>query len=86
MFADAVAHTRAGGHVLFTGLFLGTLGWYTFMEGDLEAARGFKEEGLEILRDLGAREAVGLALLGLAHIARTDGDARLPVPCSPWRP
>ena len=78
MFADAVAHTRAGGHVMFTALFLGALGWYTFVEGDSQAARGFKEEGLGILRGLGASEAVGLALLGLAHIARKDGDdARL---------
>ena len=78
LYEQAVAHTRASGNAMFTGLFLGTLGWYEFAEGHLDAARAHKEEGLAILRSLGANEAVGLALLGLAHVARKDGDdARL---------
>jgi predicted ATPase/DNA-binding CsgD family transcriptional regulator/transcriptional regulator with XRE-family HTH domain len=78
LYADAVVHVRASGDAMFTGLFLSTLGWYTLVEGDVASARRYKEEGLALLRGLGAREAVGLALLGLAHVARQErNDPRL---------
>ena len=70
----AVAHIRASGDALFTGLVLGTLGWYALVDGDRDRARQFKEESLAILRRLEAKEAVGLALLGLACVARQDRD------------
>src|SRR5205085_8193109 len=69
LFEQAVAHLRASGDALFTGLVLGTLGWYALVDGDRGRARQFKEESLAILRRLEAKEAVGLALLGLACVA-----------------
>jgi predicted ATPase/DNA-binding CsgD family transcriptional regulator len=78
LYEQAVTHIRASGDALFTGLVLGALGWYTFLTGDLDGARRYKEESLAILRGLEAREALGLALLGLAHVVRKEGDrARL---------
>ena len=69
----AIAHVRASGDALFTGLLLGLIGWWTLADSDVEAARRYKEESLALLRDLGATEAIGLALLGMAHVARQEG-------------
>jgi predicted ATPase len=74
MGADALRHVRASGDLLYTGLLLGLLGWYSMVEGSLDKARAYKREGLEILRSLGSREALGLALLGMAHLERQAGD------------
>jgi non-specific serine/threonine protein kinase len=74
-FSDAIEDTRASGDALFAGLLLGLVGWYLFEKGDLAGARATKNESLAILRDLEATEAVGLALLGLAHIEREAGNA-----------
>jgi tetratricopeptide (TPR) repeat protein len=71
---EAVGHIRASGDAMFTGLVLGLLGWYTMVDGDLDGARRHKEESLAILRSLEAKEGVGLALLGLAHVARQARD------------
>ena len=71
---EAVEQTRASGDALFTGLLLGCLGWFKMIDGDLEGARRQKEESLDILRSLDAKEAAGLALLGLSHVARQLGD------------
>lgn len=59
---------------MFTGLVLGLLGRYTLVDGDPLGARRYKEESLAILRSVEAREAVGLALLGLAHVAWQAAD------------
>jgi predicted ATPase/transcriptional regulator with XRE-family HTH domain len=69
----AIAHVRASGDALFTGLLLGLIGWWTLADNDTDGARRYKEEGLVMLRDLGAKEAIGLALLGMAHVARRAG-------------
>jgi len=74
LFEQAVTHIRASGDALITGLVLGALGWYTLLTGDLDRARRYKEESLAILRSLDATEAVGLGLLGLAHVVRAEGD------------
>jgi predicted ATPase/transcriptional regulator with XRE-family HTH domain len=71
---ESIEHVRASGDALFTGLLLGWAGWLAMVEGDLEAARRYKEESLAILRRLEAREAVGLALLGLAYVAHRIRD------------
>jgi hypothetical protein len=77
-YGESIKYTRASGDGLFTGLLLGLLGWSLFEQGDLFGARRPKEESLGILRDLHADEAVGLALLGLAHIERAAmNDERL---------
>jgi non-specific serine/threonine protein kinase len=70
----AITHVRASGDALFTGLLLAIVGWWSLEEGDVEAARHYKEDSLAILRSLGAREAIGLALLGMAYVARQAGD------------
>ena len=73
--AQAVGHLRVSGDAMFTGLVLALLGWYTLNDGDVQGARKHKEESLAILRSLDAKEAVGLSLLGLAHVARQARDA-----------
>jgi non-specific serine/threonine protein kinase len=73
-YEESVAYIRASGDAMFTALVLGILGWCTLVDGDAELARRYKEESLAILRGLEAKEAVGLALLGLAHVARAQGD------------
>ena len=67
--------------MLFTGLLLGLVGWSLFEQGDLLAARTIKKESLGIPRALHADEAVGLALLGLAHVERADGNAERVYAC-----
>jgi len=74
LFEHSLTHIRASGDALFTGMVLGALGWYTFLTGNLERARRCKEDSLAILRSLEATEAVGLALLGLAHVVQAEGD------------
>jgi non-specific serine/threonine protein kinase len=70
----AIAYVRASGDALFTGLLLGLIGWWMLADGDVVGARRYKEESLAALRELGATEAIGLALLGMAHVARQTGD------------
>lgn len=60
---------------MYTGLVLGLLGWYSMEDGKLDAARCYKQESMEILRALGAKEALGLALLGMAHLERQAGNS-----------
>jgi non-specific serine/threonine protein kinase len=71
---EAIAHVRASGDALFTGLLFGLVGWWALADGDVERARLYKEESLDILRSLGATEAIGLALLGMVYVARQAGD------------
>jgi hypothetical protein len=71
---EAIGIVRASGDALFTGLLLGLVGWWALADGDVKKARDFKEESLAILRSLAATEAIGLALLGMAHVARQAGD------------
>jgi non-specific serine/threonine protein kinase len=75
LYSSAVERVRLSGDLMFTGMFLSTLGWYMVADGDLQGADECKEEGLAILRGLDAREGVGLALLGLARVVHREGDA-----------
>ena len=73
-YQESVGYIRASGDEMFTALVLGILGWTTLVDGDVALARRYKEESLAILRRLEAKEAIGLALLGLAHVALKEAN------------
>jgi tetratricopeptide (TPR) repeat protein len=67
----ALAHeTTASGR----GHILSNLGWLAYYQGDLEGARGFQEESLQLRRQLGEPRSIAVSLTVLGKIAFAQGN------------